>query len=371
MKNKKNYFLDQSRLYKVQSKKKLSEVLNIDIKIFQKLDSFISYKSYDKKEKNKIRKITYPNSELKEIQKKIFKLLKHVERPKWLISGEIGKSATDNAKMHLHLNDELHSLMLDIRNFYPSCTREYVYQFFLKKLKTSKDVASILTDLTTYENTIPTGCPTSQLIAYYAYEDMFLEIAKESKDKEIIFSLFVDDMTFSAEKLKDIKYIKNRIDIILRKYGHRPKYKKTKEYSPKDYKPITGSIVTPSKDVKIPNRHHQEIYTLFNELKKNNSEVVDVKLIKKILGKINAARQIEKYYAPQMYNYCTNILQYDSIINSFNNIIESDEKKNKDINNLIEKITLLNKKSNNIPQKYRIHLSKLKKNLDRSLSRKI
>lgn len=34
----------------------------------------------------------------------------------------------------------------------------------------------LCTDIVTYDGGIPTGCPTSQIIAYYAYENMFNEI---------------------------------------------------------------------------------------------------------------------------------------------------------------------------------------------------
>ena len=38
------------------------------------------------------------------------------------------------------------------------------------------DIAEILTAIVTYNGTIPTGCPTSQIIAFYAYQNMFQEI---------------------------------------------------------------------------------------------------------------------------------------------------------------------------------------------------
>ena len=62
----------------------------------------------------------------------------------------------------------------------------------------SPDVAKILTDIVTYEKCIPTGCPTSQLIAYYAYEDMFAGIKKIADNHGCLFSLYVDAMTFSS-----------------------------------------------------------------------------------------------------------------------------------------------------------------------------
>ena len=50
--------------------------------------------------------------------------------------------------------------------------RDRVYQF-LQKLLTSPDVAKLLSDITTL-NYIPTGSPSSQILAYFAYEEMFI-----------------------------------------------------------------------------------------------------------------------------------------------------------------------------------------------------
>lgn len=336
----------------------LANILQVDINLFNNLDNFISYTSYKKEEKHKIREITYPNDELKKIQKKILQFLQQVKRPTWLISGEIGKSAVDNAKMHL--DDNLNFLMLDIHNFYPNCKREYVYQFFYKKLHVTKDVADILTDLTTYEMTIPTGCPTSQLIAFYAYEDMFFELAEAAHSKGITFTLFVDDMTFSGESSKNVNNLKNNVDIILRKYGHKPKYKKTKKYTPSDYKTVTGTVITPNKILKIPNKQHYEIHQLFNELKRNTSQDQNVQLARKIKGKISAARQIEKHYGHQIYRYCNQIIQFDSIKNKYKFIINSDINSQKEFKIIKKKIDILIKDIDNLPENYQIELKRLR-----------
>lgn len=357
MKKKKDFNINQSRLYKVTSPQMLADILQVDIDLFNNLDDFISYTTYEKEEKDKIREITYPNDELKKIQKKIFQFLQQVKRPSWLISGEIGKSAVDNAKMHL--DDNLNFLMLDIRNFYPNCKREYVYQFFYKKLGVTKDVADILTDLTTYEMTIPTGCPTSQLIAFYAYEDMFLELARAAHSKDITFTLFVDDMTFSGKNPKDISALKNRVDIILRKYGHKPKYKKTKKYTPNDYKSVTGTVISPNKKLKIPNKQRHEISLLFQQLKKNVSEDQNVKLARKINGKISAARQIEKNYGHQMYRYCNQIIQFDLIKDKYNVLITTQKDYQKELKIIKKKVKILIKDIDNFPINYQIKLNQL------------
>ena len=81
---------------------------------------------------------------------------------------------------------------------YDNCTRKSVYQFLVLNLKTSPDVAEILTNIITYNGGITTGCPTSQIMAFYAYSDMFSEIADAAKQCGCKFTLYVDDMTFPA-----------------------------------------------------------------------------------------------------------------------------------------------------------------------------
>lgn len=97
-------------------------------------------------------------------------------------------------------------------------------------MQTSPDVAKILTDIVTYNGGIPTGCPTSQLIAFYAYEDMFKQIQQCAESYGCIFTLYVDDMTFSNIEPFQHNKLSREIDVILRRYGHKPKNKKVKHY---------------------------------------------------------------------------------------------------------------------------------------------
>lgn len=82
-------------------------------------------------------------------------------------------------------------------------------------------------------------------MAFYAYSDMFSEIADAAKQCSCKFTLYVDDMTFSSKEPFSPDRLRQMIDCILRKYGHKPKYSKVKYYGFSDYKPITGTIVTP------------------------------------------------------------------------------------------------------------------------------
>lgn len=85
---------------------------------------------------------------------------------------------------------------MDIKRFYDNCKRERVFLFFKDTLKMSGDIVGVCTNIVTYNKGIPTGCPTSQMLAYYAYEQMFLEISKAGEKQGCIFTLYVEEMTF-------------------------------------------------------------------------------------------------------------------------------------------------------------------------------
>lgn len=286
---KKRYPLNQCCLYKCNSKKRLENILKLNSGELAKIDSIIKYHSFqiDKKTGNEKRDISAPDASLKKLQSRILRLLKYVERPEWLISGEKGKCYIDNGKAHL-LNTYM--LALDIKKFYDNCQRDFVYQFFKNKMQNSSDVAKALTDLVTYQKGIPTGCPTSQMIAYYAYEEMFNEISEISQKYNCLFTLYVDDMMFSSKMPFEPQKLMREIELTLRQYGHRLKFPKVRYYSKNDNKPITGTIVTCNHTLDVPNSLQEKVYTGFQKAKHNERN--NMEEIQTLLGRIQAAANI-------------------------------------------------------------------------------
>lgn len=293
MKNK-SYPINQCALFKCNSKKRLEHLLTIEQGDLKLVQSIIKYSNFeiDKKNSTEKRKITAPQKTLKQIQRRILYLLQSIEHPEWLISGTKGKSYIDNGKYHCKSS---YVLTMDIEKFYDNCTRENVYSFFKNKMCTSSDVAEILTNIVTFNNGIPTGCPTSQIIAFYAYEEMFSNIKKIADKYGCIFSVYVDDLTFSSDKAFDAEKLKRDVDIELRRYKHKPKNKKIKYYSKYEAKPITGTIVTKEHELATPNSLQHKIYTDFQDIK-NDCLSSDEELYKKIQvleGRIQASKNIE------------------------------------------------------------------------------
>ena len=318
MKNKvpiKKYDITQCALYKCRTKKRLEYILRLDPGGLKMIDGIIGYHKFeiDKKHSDEKREITAPDKTLKAIQRRILYLLHRVIRPEWLISGEKQKCYIDNGKAHLNGK---YVLTIDIKKFYDNCTREPVYQFFMQKLKTSPDVAEILTNIITYNGGIPTGCPTSQIMAFYAYSDMFSEIFDLAKQHGCKFTLYVDDMTFSSKEPFSPHQLSQMIDRVLRKYGHKPKYPKVKYYGPSDYKPITGTVVTPEHSLAVPNGLQKTIYDAFQTVKPligvETCSEEDARQILSLKGQIQAACNIEDGKFPEIRRLTNQIKVPDS-----------------------------------------------------------
>lgn len=310
MSHKKQYSLDQCALYKCRSPMRLEKVLKTEVGDLANISKLINYNNFniEKNSLGEIRSIQSPSRHLKTIQKRILKLLQKIERPDWLISGEKGKSFIDNGKAHLNAR---YALTVDIESFYGNCTREYVYSFFYKRMHMPRDVAGIITDIVTYQNSIPTGTPTSQMISYYAYEDMFNEINEVANKYNCTFTLYVDDMSFSSRDYFKHCSLRSEVDIILRKYGHRLKSRKIKFYGKNQSKIITGTIVTPNNTLEVPNKNQKKIYDNFQEIKtfkyltKKNKQ--ELKLYKTLRGRLTSARSIEQEIFPEINRIISSI----------------------------------------------------------------
>ncbi|MCE5248928.1 reverse transcriptase family protein [bacterium] len=244
------------------------------------------YKIYLKKDKKgKERTICEPVDKIKKIQKRLQILISRIELPYYLFSGKKGFCYVDNAKFHINANNLIN---IDIKSFYPNCKREYIFKLFRYKYLMCEDVAWFLTDLVVYNDYLPTGSPTSQIVAFWAYKDMFDKMNKYAHTNGLIFSVFVDDITFSSDKSIS-KTLSYQIGKELKRNGHSMKEEKTKFFSKKRYKIVTGCMISPDNDLKVPNRLRKKIVDDLNAYNINAS----LQLKKSILGKIQAAQQIE------------------------------------------------------------------------------
>lgn len=301
MKMIKKYPLNQSPLYKLQSKKKLAPLLNVDKSVLRKIEKIITYHTFSQeKADGDERIITAPDEQLKKIQRKVLTLLSRIESPEWVISGKKGKSYIDNATYHI---ESQYVLTMDIAKFYDNCRREYIYKMFMYQFQMPKDIAKIMTDITTLGDKVPTGAPTSQVLVFHAYKEMFYNINRIAQEHKCQFSLYVDDMTMSSEDPINVAHLTRAVGMELKKYDHKLKGSKIKYYSRRKHKLITGVAITNKNVLAVKNSMRKKIIDDFRALKQNP---YDRTILLRLKGRLACARRIEPNIFHEVKRYVDN-----------------------------------------------------------------
>lgn len=285
------YPLDQSAFYKVQSRKRLAEILFVSKSGMESLaDCGMQYRCWDEPKKSGgTRRIEAPPEPLKIVQKRISDLLQRITPPPYLMAPVKRRSYVHNAAIHVGSRA---FRLLDVEDFFPSCTDKRVFWFFNKKMQCSRDVAAVLTKLATLNGHLPQGSPCSPVLAYFAYCDMWDEIHAIVVRSECKLSIYADDITISGDVVfeRDVWAIKQT----LHRAGHR--YSERKERSiigkPAD---ITGVIVD-GDDLLLPNRQHRGLALVRRERQTASNNQDRQKLDRKIRGRVAQAAQISRHF---------------------------------------------------------------------------
>lgn len=283
------YHLDQSPFFRLTSQAKLAKVLWISkrkLEILMDSDNLYTEDIFIKSGKSRL--LAKPRYDLKKVQKQIEDILKRIKCPDYLHSPKKDCSYISNAKVHINANVVV---TLDIEKYFSSTPSRRVYWFFHKKMQCSPDVASILTKLLTFKDHLPTGSPSSPLIAYFAYVDMWDEINEIVENANCKLSLYIDDVTISGQNVSEklIWEVKKKI------YSNDLSVNKSKEkrYSGKQPRQVTGVILTAKGEMKLPNRQHLKMYKVRKLLKKTNDPETKDNLTQKLQGLESQAKQIE------------------------------------------------------------------------------
>ena len=253
--------LDQSCLFQLSNKRKLARLLYLSpqgIEALAVVDK--RYSSWNEEKKSGgIRRIDAPHENLKAVQKRIAEILQRIVAPKYLMAPVKRRSYVNNAAAHLGARA---FRLLDITDFFPSCTDKRVYWFFHDRMKCAPDIAALLTKLTTFNGYLPQGSPCSPILAYFAYENMWGEINRITSASGCVLSVYADDITISGDVVyeRDIWAIKQ----CLFRFGHR--YNVQKERSIVDRPADVTGVIVSHGELLLPNRQHKELTRVRREI---------------------------------------------------------------------------------------------------------
>jgi RNA-directed DNA polymerase len=278
-------------LYAIASKEDLArrlstETFKLSVKNLDRLSADAgNFKIFNIRQGDKTRAVQEPKRDLQKIHARIHKLLSRVKVPDYLHSAVKGKSYLTNARAHA-LNAP--TIKIDIKKFFPSVSRVVIFEFFHKTLLCRKDVSGLLADLLTYDQHLATGSSASPIIAYYSFKPMFDELAMLANRNCLVMTCYVDDVTMSGTKAEgSVLFAAHQI---IAKTGLRSH--KMKVFAGNANKVITGVCNSPTGE-RVPNKLHLKIKNDFDELHSSNSAKASKKILVSLLGRMEAARQID------------------------------------------------------------------------------
>lgn len=138
-----------------------------------------------------------PSSDLKKVQRCIHrKLLRRLPVHDSIHSYRRNRDTITNASVHVG-NPIL--LKLDIKDFFPSIRPEKIYEIFLKN-GCSSSVSRLLTTLTTFQNQLPQGPPTSPGIANQVLAPLAKRLYGVCLRHGLALSIYGDDICVSGPK---------------------------------------------------------------------------------------------------------------------------------------------------------------------------
>lgn len=218
-----------------------------------------NYKVYKIKKRNGTYRIIHePSPLLKFVQRKILKnLLMEKSISKYAKAYYPGISLKDNARVHV---GKKIILKLDIKNFFDSVSFINVYNSCFPIEYYPLSVGMLLTYLCTLDDHLVQGAPTSAYISNLVMKSFDEEVGKFADAKNIDYTRYSDDMTFSGDFYPSEIITKVRKE--LAKLGLRLNDKKTVVIKWSASQKVTGIVVNQKAQVcsNYRRRIRQEVY---------------------------------------------------------------------------------------------------------------
>ena len=270
------------------------------IKILYSVSNNINdnYKIYKIKKRNgKYRTIYEPKPLLKHIQRNILNnVLNNESISKYAKAYHKGLSLKDNAIPHI--NKDI-ILKLDINNFFDNISFIDIYNSCFPIEYFPKSVGMLLTYLCTYNEYLTQGSPTSAYISNLVMKEFDEVLGKWCIEKNISYTRYSDDMTFSGNFIP--KEVIMKVRKMLNTLGLELNNDKIHIIHKSNSQNVTGLVVNEKVQTNIKYRKEirKEIYYinkfgLDSHLKKCNINIDKYKYLNILYGRINYVLQINK-----------------------------------------------------------------------------
>jgi RNA-directed DNA polymerase len=241
-----------------------------------------------KDKKGKLRPKATPKGRFRAINNNLNALLQRLLFPANMHGGLRGHTTLSYAKPHIRKSCVI---KLDIKDFFPSINHTRVYKAFCA-LRCTPDVARYLTRLTTIDNQLPQGSPTSAIVANIVTKPFAKRLNGLANSINGESGTYVDDLILSGRGFVD--KLQPTLKKIVRQEGLIINEKKTIVFKKRNPHIITGIRV--DKGLDIPKEKILEIRKLIEDILIDRCEgkYIERKRISSIEGKIRYVKRLNK-----------------------------------------------------------------------------
>lgn len=262
------------------------------------------YRSFSiKKSDGSPRKILSPSYSLKLVQKWILKeILEKIPASEQSMAYKKGDKygIKKNAEIHRY---SIYLLEFDLKDFFSSINRVTVFHLF-QNLGYNIFIANMLTNLCTYDNSLPQGGVCSPYISNLICSKLDNRLNGLCNKKDVLYTRYADDLTFSCDNKVILHKIKNTIINIIEDETFHINTSKTRFLSPISHKRITGITVNDNK-LKANKKLKRTVRVLIHQsLLLQNYDNND-----RIRGYITYINYIENGYKDKIIQYIISLLK--------------------------------------------------------------
>jgi hypothetical protein len=268
------------------------------------------YKVHPLKQRGKTRMLNIPGADLKLIQRRInTNILSKMPLARTVYGGVRGGSPRRNAGEH---SNQRCVINMDVKNFFPSVRHYMVFRMFRNELGFGRDVASLLTRLTTYNTYLPQGAPTSTAVANLLLAaPVDVPVSAEAERSGLRYSRFVDDIAISGGNPRPLINLiarllsRRRLPIHRSKANGRSKLKIT----PSGHaQAVTGLIVNAQKGLSVPKARRDEIRAAIYAIRRSADHELQ-SAVASACGKIAYVAQFNAGAAQRLNGYLELVLR--------------------------------------------------------------
>ena len=211
------------------------------------------------------------------------------------------RNTYSNAKPHCGNKNILH---IDLKNFFPSITFSRI-EAKLISLEINPDIAKIITNFVTINDTLPLGFPSSPLISNLICFELDKKISTFCEE-ELVYTRYADDISISGNIFSDKKKLQSNLKQIIESCDFTINNDKTRITKIGQAHFVTGLSVSDANVPHVPKKMkkllRQELfyckkYSIEDHLDfRNSGSYNEDKEINRIDGTVNYVAYIEKKY---------------------------------------------------------------------------